>query len=231
MIRLYPVCTGPAICSRMILMKEIFTENFFHALKDYCLFTAKGYPESSLRSLVGDRHRLNAYQRSVLYRGIMPPSLAKSRRGRTVSSIKGKTVIIDGFNVLFTLANCILGRPAYIARDGFLRDTGEHFSLPFGGSRTGAFKKSADLLFRHLAEKNSASAVIILDETADIAGAAESCLQEVLRQTGTPRAAAAVILAPSADKALAAIRDGIIATGDSGIIDRSRVPVYDAALR
>lgn len=207
------------------------------AAKDYRKLLDAGYPEAPLLELVGNRYGLNAYQRAVLYRGMMPVSRARSRKSKKVRSVAGKPVYVDGFNQLFTIANYILGRPVYIARDGFVRDTGELFGRPFGGNASKAFRKAAALFFLHMAIKKPERMIIFLDARMDISPQAERMLREIL-STGNdgaqPRgkntaSVPTMKLSRSTDAELRAVRDGVVVTADSRIVENTRAGVYDAA--
>ena len=52
-------------------------------------------------------------------------TVAASRKNKRISAGKlgGRTVAIDGYNVLITVESLIAGAPVYLCDDGFLRDT------------------------------------------------------------------------------------------------------------
>jgi len=55
----------------------------------------------------------------------VPSDLAAARKNKRVFAreLTGRTVAVDGYNVLITVENLLAGAPVYLCDDGFLRDT------------------------------------------------------------------------------------------------------------
>jgi len=105
--------------------QELFDKTFIRAIKDYFLFIEKNYPKKTLIKLVGDRYLLNKTQRTILYRGIFKKKEIKRRKKMKARKISGKDIFVDCYNVIYTIANYLYGRPMYIGNDNFLRDAGD----------------------------------------------------------------------------------------------------------
>src|SRR6056297_3344764 len=109
-----------------------FKGNFPFALADYLWLLDRRYPEKGSLKLVCDRYRLNAHQRTILYRG------AASRGSKPKLSFGPSAVelpvegglFIDTLNVVLTIANYLYGRYLFISIDGFVRDDGELYRIP-----------------------------------------------------------------------------------------------------
>lgn len=84
----------------------------------------RGYAEPSALALVGDRHRLRKRQRDAVRRSACSDAAARQRHERRIdpTELRGRTLAIDGFNVLITLEAAIAGAPLFRGRDGVLRD-------------------------------------------------------------------------------------------------------------
>ncbi len=91
----------------------------------------KGYAAKAALKLVGDRHGLNERQRLAVARAACSDEQLEGRRERRlpVEEIKGRHLIVDGFNLMIT-AEAALGRGVVLlCRDGCLRDlSGVHGS-------------------------------------------------------------------------------------------------------
>ena len=99
-----------------------FTENFFQVLQDYIFLLEKKYPEKTVLEMVSKRYSLIHFERSMLYRGITIQETATRRKNKliTIEPLNHRTLHIDLFNVLFTIAANLRGYPVYVANDGII---------------------------------------------------------------------------------------------------------------
>ncbi len=83
------------------------------------------YPRNAALSLVGDRYRLDVRERHGVRRVVFPTAEAKRRRAKLIGreNLKNRILAVDGYNVLITLENALLGRLLLMADDGVIRDT------------------------------------------------------------------------------------------------------------
>jgi len=201
------------------------------AIDDLQEFRRRGYPDDTSRAVVADRRELNTPERSALYRGVLSPEASRFRRSRLVAIDGGDarlSVLADGHNVVYTVANYLLGVPLYVATDGLLRDTGEIHGNPLPARIA---KRSIGLVWRALDALPAVQAAeIFLDRPLEGNGG----IGEELDRTNPDPARFLVSIVPSADRALVdRSRDAgighVIATSDGGIIDRTDAPVFDLA--
>lgn len=94
------------------------------ATDDLCWLLGRGYGVDSALQLVGNRYRLNKRQRTAVGRCAAAPQAVAARKEREVplSGINGRTVAIDGFNLLILLESAGGGSIVLRGRDGALRD-------------------------------------------------------------------------------------------------------------
>ena len=94
------------------------------AVGDYSLLLTRGYAPKSALKLVGDRFQLTKRQRLAVMRSACSDQQRASRRRRCVSAedLRGKTVALDGYNVLITLEAALSGAFILVGRDGCYRD-------------------------------------------------------------------------------------------------------------
>ena len=204
-------------------MNELITDEFVLALKDYYYLINKSYPRTESLKLTGNRYLLNKMQRIMLNRGIFREEEAGSRMRKKVSVFTCQTVYIDGYNVLFTIGNYLLGRPVFISNDFFLRDAGDiHGKLHKGKP----FSRALELLMDWLKNFRQNEYIILLDQPVPGSAEAGQMVNERFRDSSIRGEALTV---PDTDDVLIRLADGMIATSDSGIIDQSDKQVMDIA--
>ncbi len=94
------------------------------AVKDYRYLLNRGYNQEPALDLVTSRYLLSKEERMLLYRCVHPSSEASAIRSSSISSdlIRNETLVVDGYNVLITVASALEGRTLYLCDDGFVRD-------------------------------------------------------------------------------------------------------------
>lgn len=204
-------------------MKGLATASFKEAVMDYLFLESKEYPGKAALKIVGDRYRLTGTQRMVLFRGIFSIDKALSRKFKITTDLKGKKLYLDGYNVLFTIMNYLLGKVLFIGNDGLLRDAGAGYGKI---EKEEFFYKAIDLLFDWPGNSAVESMVIYLDRSVPNSDLHLKALERELRQSNIN---GKVNLVRLADEELKRKRDGVIATSDSEIIAATTCRVFDAA--
>lgn len=201
----------------------IITENFKQALEDYSLLLNKKYPENAIHELISTRYSLSHFERSILYRGITMNETAEKRINRIISTTKlnRQVLHIDLFNVLYTLAAYLRGFPVFISTDSLVRDASESHG---SGDWEVHLLKGLELLMEDLDRLKIKKAVIYVDNPLDHYQVIFERLK-VLSNRLKPEIK--IIAAQSPDHLIREAKDGIIATSDSTIIDKSSLPVFD----
>ena len=208
-------------------MKNInFGKNFNEAVKDYFYLLQRGYPPRGFLMLVGNRYGLSDTLRSILYRGIAPERKNIMRRQKLImpDEISNKVLHIDGFNVLMTVASYISGKPVFISTDGFLRDA----SALRGKMRYERKTDEALLLMMKYLLLFKNIKYLHLDEKVDFHSKIIDRVVEIFepkKETDKIK----VIVSPSVDNDLIHIKEGIVATSDSEIIDNTKLELFDLA--
>jgi hypothetical protein len=82
----------------------------------------RGYPVTSTTRFIGDHYLLSERQRLALARTVSPENSILSRKSREVTDIAGKTISIDGFNVIIGLEIAFSGSMLFRCMDGTIRD-------------------------------------------------------------------------------------------------------------
>lgn len=199
-----------------------FSNNFKKAIKDYLYLLERGYPQRGFLQLVGDRHSLNSMERTIIYRGLTTRKKSAARTSKLISTgeLQGKTLFIDGYNVIVRVAAYLQGLPVFISLDNFLRDASEMR----GKLQLNRFlEPSIRLIVRYIKTLPVSEKIFYLDKNISInkisTNIIKSELSDIIR----------IVIHEKVDKKLSAIKDGVIATADSEIIDNSELRFFDLA--
>jgi hypothetical protein len=201
--------------------RALLSDDFISACRDYYYLMNRHFPERGVLKLVGDRYRLDGDQRTVLYRGISSRKRSETRASLLISGVTGKDLIIDGYNVLFTLLNYRLGRITFISTDLILRDAG---SLHGKLRDEKTFSECVSLLTDYLRFKQPGRIDVYLDSPVSHS---ERHAQLIREKMSASRLAGDCHVIKSADWALRRNQQSVSATSDTAIIEKAMAPVID----
>lgn len=200
---------------------NLINEAFIEACRDYFYLIDRNYPERGTLKLIGDRYKLSGDERTVLYRGISSSERSEMRKLLLVNEIKGKPLMVDGYNVLFSLLNYRLGRIMFIGTDNVMRDAGS-----FHGKiqNEPLFKECIELMLGYLSDQTPDSVQVYLDSPVSHSQKHAEMIRELL---GKHHLNGSCQVVKSADWALKQFQNGIIATSDTVIIEKSGMHLFD----
>ena len=92
------------------------------AAEEVYYLLCRGYPVTNTTRFIGNHYQLSERQRLALARTISPADSISSRKNREVSDISGKTIYIDGFNVIIGLEIAFSDSMLFKCMDGTIRD-------------------------------------------------------------------------------------------------------------
>ncbi|WP_321422318.1 DUF434 domain-containing protein [uncultured Methanobacterium sp.] len=96
------------------------------AKKDFQYLLERGFPRTGALEYVGNHYLLGQTQRNYLNRTVFSREKIKSRKDKLIllSDVKGKDVLVDGYNVLITTETMFQGADNLIVNcdDGVTRD-------------------------------------------------------------------------------------------------------------
>ena len=202
-------------------MSNPISGHLLQAAEEYLWILSKGYPQGAALKLVGDKFMLPGAMRQILYRGVVPSELALSRREKIGTIEKGDLVLIDTYNVLFTVSNYLLGKALFISNDGLLRDAGEMRGRIINKAQ---FSRSVSLMLEVLQMWSGATYIHYLDEPVSHSGRLSIELCKDMVQMGIEGDAYTV---KSPDDMLRTELSDAICTSDGGIIDQYQGKVID----
>ena len=177
----------------------------------------RGYADRSSLKLVGDRYVLTARQRTAVARSVCSTEQIKRRHASRINSaeLSGKTIWLDGFNVLTSIEAALAGGVLIRGLDGCLRDM---------ASMHGSYRKvtqtapAVELVGRFLESLQVANCRWLLDRPVSNSGRLRSILVDLAERRSWSWE---VDLVPDPDPMLATA-EVCVATADSGILDQAR---------
>lgn len=178
---------------------------------------SRGYAPPSALKLVGDRFQLAQRQRTAVGRCACSDD-AKSRRAACCvpsGDLDGKTLLLDGYNVLTSIEAALANGVILRARDGCFRDM---------ASVHGTYRKVQEtvpalhLIGEFLSRLGVAACHWYLDSPVSNSGRLKTIMLQVAAERGWRWH---VELVRDPDDILAATGE-LVATADSGILDRCR---------
>jgi hypothetical protein len=200
---------------------QLLNDDFRAACQDYFYLINRHFPERGVLKLVGDRYRLTGDQRTVLYRGIASYRRSQVRKQLITRNITGRRILIDGYNVLFTLINYRFGKIIFISTDDILRDAG---SLHGRLKDYSTLVAGIEMLVGYLSEQQPSDVEVYLDSPVSHSEKHALLFQEMLTEKALH---GNCMVLKSADWALRNGSDCILATSDTGIIEKALLPVAD----
>ncbi|EKQ54984.1 MAG: hypothetical protein B655_0545 [Methanobacterium sp. Maddingley MBC34] len=96
------------------------------AKKDFRYLLGRGFPRTGALEYVGNHYLLDEMQRNYLNRTVFSREKIETRKSKLIllSDVKGKDVLLDGYNVLITTETMFQGEDDLIinCEDGVIRD-------------------------------------------------------------------------------------------------------------
>ncbi|HDI46174.1 MAG TPA: DUF434 domain-containing protein [Candidatus Methanomethylia archaeon] len=153
------------------------------AIEDARYLLSRGYKRESVVRFVGDRYQLSKEERLLIYRGVYGDVEALSHKEKLVNAsyLQGRTLAVDGFNVMLTVEAAIRVLPLYLCDDGFIRD----LSAVHGRFKITPHSLQALKLIVERAKQHEVSQLIILfDQPVSHSGELSAEARELLKALG-----------------------------------------------
>lgn len=202
-------------------MMKAFPTTVNDAAWEYFWMLSRGYPQKSSLKMVGDKFMLRGELRQVLYRGVAASSLAQARKCKIGNVSPGDLVLIDTYNVLFTINNYLLGKHVFLSNDGMIRDAGEMRGRIVNKPQ---FDRSVLLMLEMLQDWPGNSCVHFLDEPISNSGELAKDLRKMMSSMGIK---GECHVHNNPDRMLIQEKSDAICTSDSAIIDQYTGKVID----
>jgi len=153
------------------------------AAREVLVLAALSLPKRRSVDLVGDKLSLTRVERAAVERLVRWPeevALAASKL-TPLSLASGRSIGVDGYNVLITVEAMLLGDPVFLCTDGFLRDLRGVFSSYRPSDVT---ERAMKLIVDALSGLSPAEALIAFDEPMSRSGELASLAREKMAQAG-----------------------------------------------
>ncbi len=175
----------------------------------------RGYSQKTVVGFVCNHYRLDKESRFLLSRTVLAKEVSEKRRSKfyPCDSIKGNSIIIDGYNIIIGMES-VLEKRAYLCDDGVIRDikgTFRNFKI------SGNTDKAIDLILKFLKEEKPAHVCFLLDAQISNSGLFAKTLREKISASGLKGDA---ITSKHVDHDLKNSKD-IVASSDGVIIDEA----------
>lgn len=211
------------------LFAEAVISDLRSALADFSLLLTKDYADKSALKLVGDKFSLTERQRTAIMRSACSDQQLKNRKNREVkvAELGGKSIAIDGYNVLITIEAAISSACVFKGRDGCLRDL---------ASIHGTYRKVAEtipavqLIGEFLKKQNVGNCLWLLDSPVSNSGRLKTLISE-LAQKNNWKWQIKLSISPDAELTktdlIAASSDSVILDGCKSWVNLARAIIED----
>ncbi len=199
----------------IVLFSEATIPTLRSATRDVSWLLTRGYaPDSSLK-LVGDRYQLKARQRTAVSRSSCSDQTLQRRLDRQVSSeqLSGKSIAIDGYNLLTTVEGALGGAILLGGRDGAIRDL---ISMHGTYRKVAETEPALEFVAKAVKQLGVKEVHWYLDRPVSNSGRLKQLIQECSKREGREWQ---VELVSNPDRELANC-DEIVVTSDSEILNR-----------
>ena len=184
------------------------------AVADLSLLVTRGYAQKSALKLVCDRFSLTQRQRLAVMRCACSDQQLASRSGRRVAAehLAGRSLAVDGYNVLITIEAAMSAGIIFKGRDGCYRDL---------ASIHGTYRKVAEtvpavlLVGDFLREIGLGEALWLLDSPVSNSGRLKTLVRELAEKNGW-NWQVDLVLSPDAELKRT---ERVVASSDSVVLD------------
>ncbi len=191
-------------------------ERLKEAVMDMQYLLSRGYAQKSSLQLVGNKHRLNGRQQQAVQGMSASMEQVKQRRSTCISKneLKGKEVIVDGFNLIIILESALSKGYVFKGLDDCYRD----LSSVYGTYRRVQQTEEALLLVGSIFKEAEVENVLwVFDKPVSNSGRLKTILGELATKESYNWD---VILENNPDKYLAE-SEAVVITSDAWILDRA----------
>ena len=202
---------------KSISVRTANSKDLQEAAEDFRHLLNRKYPRKASLELVGNRYDLTFDERHLLHRGVFSDVDSEARRKKIISikEVQDKDLAVDGHNVLITVEAGLSGRPLILADDGFIRDIS---GLSGSFKKTEVTEKAIRLIVTFLKKWKPRHTLFLFDAPISKSGILAQELRNLLKKENLPGDALAMKVP---EKILIGFQ-GVVATSDTAIIDRSK---------
>jgi len=212
------------------LFAESYHETLRTAVAEYSWLLSRRYAVASALKVVGDRHSLTARQRMAVRRSACSDSSLEKRAATMIAlnEAAGRSLGIDGYNLLITIESALSDGLILIGRDGCYRDLA---SVHGTYRKVGETVPAVEMIVDYIAVLNVTHIDWYLDQPVSNSGRLKVLIAEVIESRTdrtTHRTTWNIELVHSPDDILADYPNPVVSS-DSVVLDECRSWVNIAA--
>ncbi|MFH1055573.1 MAG: DUF434 domain-containing protein [Candidatus Altiarchaeota archaeon] len=157
--------------------------NLEDAREDIRILLDRGYRKCSALSFISDHYRLDRRQRNRLLREVYSYDEMKSTKAKLkpIEAVKGRELVIDGFNVVITVEAGRSGGEVFPCQDGMMRDNTMAFSNYKVGEGT---ENAVDAVVQALAKHRPSHITWVFDSQIPKSGRLAEYVRERMTEAG-----------------------------------------------
>jgi hypothetical protein len=142
-----------------------------------------GYPKFATIRFVADHSQLNAEERHILTRVIMPPEKVVSRISKKIAckDVRGRDILLDGYNVLLSTDSLLKNEPMWFCDDGYIRDTRYYFRKE---KQAEGIEDALDAILKFFSEIHPESVTFLLDAQISRSGELAGFIRRKMKEIG-----------------------------------------------
>ncbi|HDI86345.1 MAG TPA: hypothetical protein ENF83_02940 [Candidatus Korarchaeota archaeon] len=194
------------------------------AAKEVLVLAALSLPKRRSVDLVGDKLSLTRAERAAVERLVRwPEEVALAASKLTPPSLaSGRSIGVDGYNVLITVETMLLGEPVFLCTDGLLRDLRGVFSSYRPSDVT---ERAMELIVDALSGLSPAEVLLAFDEPMSRSGELAAMAREKMSEAGLTGTS---VTHRQVDTLISGFE--IAASSDVAVIERARAVIDLPAL-
>jgi len=184
------------------------------ASQDLKYLLDRNYNRTTALNLVVNRYDLSEKNRNLLHRCVFPEKEIRAHRKKLCPPrrMRGKKIVIDGYNVLITVEAVLEGKDTVLGMDGILRDVKGIFSKYRFDKNS---KTAIGAILKKLKEYNPSFTLFVFDSQISRSGELAAFVRERITEHGL---AGDAITSPHADNEIKKL-NCITLSSDSIIIE------------
>lgn len=166
---------------RLLTLLELDKERLEKAAEEFRYLLNRGYNREVALNFVVSHHRLDKTHKLILLRSVFSDKEVEERRRKTASfeELRGKSLSVDGYNVLIVLETMLKNGLLVEGDDGYIRDiSGVHGKYKVTGLTT----KALNILLEELKEARPRVVLMFFDrpvsKSGELAGAARQLMEK-----------------------------------------------------
>jgi hypothetical protein len=195
-------------------------EKLARIVNDLRYLLNQGYPRESAVDFVSNHYRLPLRERHLIARCVFSKQEAVEHRQKIVraGAVRGKSLGIDGYNVVITLESVLTGKQVVRCDDGFVRDLRAIFGKYKASSAT---ERAIEEILKTVAKARPSEVAVFFDKQVSRSGELAGRVRRGLRELGLKGGSRAV---EGVDFRLRGF--DIVASSDRAVIKRAKA-VWD----